>query len=616
MPARTGAPTNGWRLRANGSSWPGNSQIKYLLLLLVAVIYLWRLGDAPLYLAPDEVIIANDAYAVATTGRALNGTSFPLYFQAGNSWFMPVIYYAMALALQVLPLAEWSIRVPIVLLGLLSIALTYVVGCRLTGPLHNPAEAGRLRQGFGAQGHHGLIAAFVLACSPAFFILSRYGLDYTAPLPFVLGWLVCLSIALDRPHARRWLAGAGVCLGVGWYAYISSMVMMPVYVVMTLAVLVARKRDWRDVAAFLAGFTLPVAFFVIWLIQHPQAIEATARRYTFEATSDTRTRSLLQLFDAGAMVSRYANFFRIDFLFRLGDTYLPFSTRSAGVFVGAAGVLIAAGIYAAAVTYRHAMTMVVLFGFLLSPLAASVLRDEGAIRRATSMLVFGALLAGLGAAQLRRIAIVPFFKPVAMAVAGVGLLAGLAVMTRTAMFQGRISETASRVIVIAIVALIVARLSTRYRHGALIVAPILLVMAWQFAVFLRSYHGEYMTRVAVWLQGNTRGAMERLVAESDARPQAPVYLATLRSGGGHWDQRNLYIPPYWRFYTTKLGRQDLHQRAVILPIDDNLQELPKGSVVMAGAEDPNVLRLIANGAQRVADIPEVAGDPYYTIIVR
>jgi hypothetical protein len=359
-----------------------------------------------------------------------------------------------------------------------------------------------------------------------------------------------------------------------------------------------------------------VTFFIVWLIQHPQAVEATARRYAFEATSDTGTRSLLRLFDAGAMLSRYANFFRTDFLFQLGDTYLPFSTRSTGVFVGAAGVLIAAGIYAAAVTYRHAMTMVVLFGFLLSPLAASVLRDEGAIRRATSMLMFGALLAGLGAAQLRRIAIVPFFKPAAMALAGVGLLAGIAVMTRTAMTHGRISETASRVIVIAIVALIVARLSTRYRHGALIVAPILLVTAWQFAVFLRSYHGEYMTRVAVWLQGNTRGAMERLVTESDARPQAPVYLATLRSGGGHWDQRNLYIPPYWRFYTTKLGRQDLHQRAVILPIDDDLQELPKGSVVMAGTEDPNVLRLIANGAQRVADIPEVAGDPYYTIIVR
>ena len=555
------------------------------------------------------MIIANDAYSVATTGRALNGTFFPLYFQAGiyNSWFMPVVYYAEALALQVLPLAEWSIRVPTALAGVLSIALTYLVGRRLTANrLDNPADAG----------HHGLIAAFVLACSPAFFILSRYALDYTLPVPFVLGWLLCLSIALDRPQARGWLTAAGLCLGSGWYAYISSIVMMPVYAAMTVAVLITRKRDWRDSAAFAAGFLLPVTFFVAWLVQHPEAVEATVRRYSFEATSDHNARSVFQLFDVGAMLARYLNFFRVDFLFRLGDTYLPFSTRTTGVFVGAAGVLIAAGMYAAVVTYRHALTLIVLFGFLLSPLAASLLRDEGAIRRATTMLMFGALLAGLGAAQIRRVASVPFFKPLAMAVAGVGLLAGLAVMARTAITQGRVSETATRVIVIAIVALIVARLSSRYRHGALLVVPIVLVTAWQFAAFLRSYHGEYMSRVAVWLQGNTRGAMERLVAESDARPQAPVYLGTVRSAGGYWDQRNLYIPHYWRFYTTKLGRQDVHQRAVLLPIEDNLQQVSKGGLLLAGAEDSNVLRLIAGGGQRIADIPEVAGAPYYTIIIR
>lgn len=570
-----------------------------LLLLPVAAVYFWRLGTAPIYLSPDEAIIANDAHAVATTGRALNGTFLPLYFQAGyyNSWFMPVIYYAIALALQVLPFAEWSIRVPTVMSGLLSIALAYVLGRRLTGD--------RVV---------GLIAAFVLACSPAFFILSRYALDYTLPLPFILGWLICLSIALERSPARGWFAAAGVCLGAGWYAYISSLVMMPVYVAMTLVVMVARKRGWRDIAAFLIGFALPLTLFVAWIVQHPEAIGATARRYGLAPAVPSEPAP--GPIDIGAVRWRYAQFFRLDFLFRLGDTYLPFSTRSVGVFVGAAGVLMAAGIYAAAVTYRHAVTLLILFGFLLSPLAASLLRDEGAIRRATSMLLFGALLAGLGAAQLRRIASVPFFKPAALIVAAVGLLAGLVVMTRTAMMQGRVSETATRVIVIAIVALIVARLSSRYRHGALIVAPILLLITWQFAGFLRSYHGEYMSRVAVWLQGNTRDAMERLVAEADARPEAPVYLATLRSAGGYWDQRNLYIPHYWRFYTTKLGRPDVHQRAIILPIDGALQEVPKGSVVLAGPEDPNVRRLIANGAQRLADIPEVAGDPSFTILVR
>ena len=53
------------------------------------------------------------------------------------------------------------------------------------------------------------------------------------------------------------------------------------------------------------------------------------------------------------MLGRFINFFRFDFLFRLGDTYLPFSTRTVGVFVGASGLLIAAGI-AAALIYAPA----------------------------------------------------------------------------------------------------------------------------------------------------------------------------------------------------------------------------------------------------------------------
>ena len=261
--------------------------------------------------------------------------------------------------------------------------------------------------------------------------------------------------------------------------------------------------------------------------------------------------------------------------------------------------------------------MLVVSGFLLSPLAASVLHDEGAIRRATGMLLFGALLAGFGAAQIRRVAIVPFFKPLAMAMAGVGLAAGLAVMARTALTQGRISETATRVIVIATVAATIAKLSTRVRHGALVVAAVVLVMIWQFVAFQRSYHGEYMSRVAVWLQGNTRGALERLAAEADARPQAPIYFATLRNGQGGWEQRNLYIPHYWRFYTTKLRRQDLQQRAVFVEIKaDPLAVVPKGSVMLANVEDPNVRRLLADGGERIADIPEVDRDPFYTIVVR
>ena len=109
-----------------------------------------------------------------------------------------------------------------------------------------------------------------------------------------------------------------------------------------------RRRDWRDGAAFVAGFVLPLTLFAMWLMQHPDAVQETARRYGWiGGTQPATAGAMLQTFDAGALLARYVNFFRFDFLFQLGDTYLPFSTRTTGVFVGASGVLIAAGLYSA-----------------------------------------------------------------------------------------------------------------------------------------------------------------------------------------------------------------------------------------------------------------------------
>jgi 4-amino-4-deoxy-L-arabinose transferase-like glycosyltransferase len=570
-----------------------------LLLLFTAAVYFWRLGAAPIYLAPDEVIIANDAYAVATTGRTLDGTFLPLYFLAGanQAWFMPVIYYAQALALQVLPLAEWSIRTTTALAGVVSIILTYCVGIRL------------YRDRIAA-----LVAALVIACAPAFFILSRYALDYTLPVPFVLGWLLCTLIAIESARSAWWFAAAGLCLGFGWYAYISSIVMMPIYFAMTVALIAVQRRGWRDAIAFSAGFLLPLTFFVAWMLQHPEAIAATLRRYGLSDTA--AAASPLPRFDAGAMLGRLINFFRADFLFRLGDTYLPFSTRTVGVFVGASGLLMAAGIVSVLFSRRNAISFIVLFGFLLSPLAASVLQDEGAIRRAIGMVVFGALLAGYGAERIRQIRRIPLLRPMAIAVCGIGLIAGLGVLARTAYTQGRVSETATRVIVIAIAAAIIARLSTRVAHGPLIVAPIAAMIVFQFVMFQRTYYGEYESRLAVWLQGNMRGAMERLIAEADRRPDAAVYFLPLRNGRGDWDLKNMYVPSYWQFYTAKHDRHALHERAIFLEMDDEIQSVPDGSLMLGDIEDPHVSLYLRSVSRHIADIPEKYNDPYFTIYER
>lgn len=576
-----------------------------LLLAAAAATYLWRIGSAPLYLAPDEVAIANDAYALATSGRTLDGTFLPLYVhvEVSGNWFMPAIYYAMALVLQVAPLAEWSIRVPTVLAGLLTIVLTYVVGRRVLGDWR-----------------WALVAALVVAAAPAHFILSRYGLDYTFPNPFILAWLWCLLIASEPGRSRGWWAAAGLCLGLGWYTYIAAMVMMPVYLVMTLAMVAVRTRHWRDALAATAAFVVPLTLFAVWLTQHPEAVIETLKRYNLLSPEQQKAGAgavdALQSFDIGAMLVRYRYLLSYEFLFQLGDIYLPFSTRSVGVFVPATALLLGLGLGAAAITQRSAVTILILFGFLTAPLAASLLVEEGAMRRATGLLPFAGLLCGFGARQFDRIARIPWFRPAALAVGAVALLVGAGYLGYTLLGQGRVSVTATRVAVAGLGALAMGAMAPWWKHGHLLLIPVLLAMVMQFGGFLRSYHGEYQSRLAPWLQGNIRGALTQMMAEADRRPDAPIVFATLRSGRGDLDLRNRYLPSYWHFYTASAGREDLRPRARFVPQDDDLSATPEGSLILGNLEDPQVARLLGGTAQPLAVIPEIDRDPFFTILLR
>src|SRR5882762_7562651 len=147
-----------------------------LLVVSSALLYAHRLEFAPPHLEIDEVLIAVDAHAIATTGRDLRGELLPLYSQtAEHSWYQPFVIYLTTLVLTVLPLSEWAIRLPTVGIGILNIVLIYFVG----------------RQLFESE-LFGIGAAALLALTPAHFIHSRYGMDYIYPLPFILAWLLCL----------------------------------------------------------------------------------------------------------------------------------------------------------------------------------------------------------------------------------------------------------------------------------------------------------------------------------------------------------------------------------------------------------------------------------------
>lgn len=217
-----------------------------LLLVLMAALYVWRLGDTPTYLSPDEAIISVDAHALATTGRDVHGTLLPLYFyihqpkSERSGWFTPVIFYLSAAVQMVLPFSEATIRVPSVLIGLAGLVLLFMLA----------------RVVFGSA-WLALMTAAMLALSPAYYIFSRYGLDYLYPVPFLVAWAMALHRAIQLPSPRHLLM-CGLCLGIAFYSYAAAVLLTPLLVLVSIATLwPSCGRPSR--AAFVAvGYALPL----------------------------------------------------------------------------------------------------------------------------------------------------------------------------------------------------------------------------------------------------------------------------------------------------------------------------------------------------------------------
>jgi hypothetical protein len=522
-------------------------------------LYSWRLADAPVYLSPDEAIIATDAHALATTGRDATGTWLPLYFfiqvpgDERSGWFMPAIFYLSAAVFQVFPFTEWSARLATVLMAVAGIGLIYLLAWRV---LRSQPVA--------------IAVATLLGVAPGYFILARYALDYLFPIPFIVGWLLFLHRSLERASPRDAML-AGLCLGVGFYSYISSMLMMPFYAALSLIVLWQTRSSRRQFLNLGLGAGAPLIAFAIWFVQHPGAFASTVERYGLYDSSRLNAlqgaREFLSFPNIERMASLYWSFFNPSFLFLSGDSQMTFSTRAAGVLPMVLAVLLPAGIAYILGRARTPFNLLLIAGFVTAPAAAVLVPEAAALNRSVALLPFGALLGGFGLVRIAQAA------PTGVA--------------------GR-----------------------RMTYGPWLAAGLMLLACLQFTTFARDYFGDYQLRVSTWLGGNLRGALERLI-ELDARGPVPVvYFAPLQSEGRLSDTRNRWMPAYWDFYTRKHQRTELQARSRRFS-ETTIDALPAGSLVLANAGDPDTIPLVDRGLLREIDtVPELTGHPFFRILVK
>lgn len=577
-----------------------------VLFVAACVLYAWRLDAMPTYISPDEAIISVDAYELATTGRDLKGTSLPLYFhiqmpgETRFGWFTPVIFYLSAAFYQVLPFTEWSVRLPSVFIGLVNLLVIYLLAKRLFD-----------------SAWIAMAAAGVLALSPAHFIFSRYALDYLYPVPFILLWLLCLQRALAG-RASRWLFLSSLCLGLGFYSYAAAVLLVPVFLVLSLAVWFAETGDAKSGAWAALGFGLPLVAFAIWLGSHPSAFGDTAQRYAlYDARNLNALQGLKELLgfpNVERMTSLYWSFFNPAFLFLSGDQSMTFSTRAAGVFPQVLVLLIPIGVFRILSVDRTPFNLLLLAGFVIAPMPAVLVPEAGAINRATAMLPFGALLAAFGVKQLAAVSAIRFARPAAGIIGATALALGVAYAAWTVATEGRLSGSAAGLVGLGVVLIAFTAMAARVAQGPVLAIGLLALVVMQFGSFSRDYFGDYRVRLNSWLGGNLRGALEAIIERRPEGDTTFVYFAHLQSTSGLADIRNYWMDAYWRFYLIKHHREDLLAQSG--PLDaTRLDAITPGSLVLGNRGDRIIEGLIeSRQLTPVVTVPELDRDPFFVIL--
>lgn len=350
-----------------------------VVLLLAGTLYLHRLGEAPINVTTDEARFAVQAHALATTGSDSRGNHLPLFFlitdplianHSSVAWWQPQLFYLMAGSFRLQPVSEFSARLPIALVALLNVWLIYLVAGRAFG-----------------NAWYGVAAALLLALTPAHFIMGRQATDYFLPLAFALAWLLCL-LECQRRESAGLAVATGLVLGLGLFSYITSWLVMPIYLALTYLALWRLGKSVRFMAFVTAGFVLPLLPLALWLISNPSMPRDVFTNY--------RVSTSLRLAERTAL---YWDYFNPSYLFFSGGSNMTWATRQAGVFPLALAMLLPLGAWSILRRQPSAVRVIWITGFLLAPLpivAAMPEAPQYATARHLLAIPFGVLIAIAG----------------------------------------------------------------------------------------------------------------------------------------------------------------------------------------------------------------------------
>src|SRR6266511_2682697 len=240
---------------------------------------------------------------------------------------------------------------------------------------------------------YAIVALGVFASTPLLWLQAQTAPGSLYPLPFVVAWLLALA-RFQSTRAAWWLVAAGVALGLGVYTSIAAAVMMPAYLLVTVAVLAySQAASIPQLTAFVGAFGVTALPFAAGMALHPEVFRATIKAHRlydadrFNILQGARERASWVGLTARSEV--YWDYFNPAFLFLTG-----------GVLLLPLVVLIPIGLYRAAAKESSPLARIVIAGFFAAPLAALLAAEPPTPGRILFVTPLAAIVSTYGVAEI------------------------------------------------------------------------------------------------------------------------------------------------------------------------------------------------------------------------
>jgi len=260
-----------------------NRIILVLILMLAAMLRFWNLGNVPPSASMDEASIGYNAYSVLKTGGDEYG-KFPLISQRSyDDWRRSTYLLLVVPSVALLGLNVIAVRLPSVLLSILTVWATYHIALLLF------TKQSKFSSNFA------LLSAFLLAISPWHIYISRLGHESNACLSFLVFGVLFFLRGLKN---IRFLFLSIVFFTLSMISYYSGQVFIPLF---AFGLLYIFRRDLSTLVLsnkkililFVISAVLLVPIF--WAIFSPEALVRFRGTSTFspEAHSELFNEQVL-----------------------------------------------------------------------------------------------------------------------------------------------------------------------------------------------------------------------------------------------------------------------------------------------------------------------------------